>query len=64
MVTKEGTVTADPSEMATVLRDHRSDVFCHRRVDNELLEQWLEETLPHTAGSDSVVGLPGKHSSK
>ena len=62
MCTSDGTVTADPKEMAEALREHWGGVFAAKHIDNSMLGTWLQEVFPDYEHGNLATGLPGTES--
>jgi hypothetical protein len=64
MLSNSGEVTADRQEIAAILREHWAKVFSKSEIDKDLLQKWLEETVPREVDRQRGLGLPGPSSTQ
>lgn len=60
MVDEGGKIHTDPSEIATVLRQHWKGVFKEKEVSDAALQIWMEELFVKDETGCFITGLPAK----
>ena len=64
MIDENGKVSADPAELAGMLRRHWAKTFTAKPIDRGWLQVWLRQAFMHDERGRAITGLPEASSAR